>query len=194
MILGLVRSAPAFDIIQGTVAARDRQPTGGYIARGDTDALLTTEPEIWLKDAAAQEHHFRGHQFDNAREGHAVIIITKRGDGKVLRVRNLSAKTSIDSGELAPPKSGLVASTIGLAALLLVPAFIAWLAVAIGLREMLLGVGRNGEIDIGWHFRAFLIVLLSCCVFLALKIRAIKDATATTLSANIDAAIAKAIG
>lgn len=194
MISALDRPVPAFDIIQGTVTARDRQPTGGYIARGETQAVLSTEPEIWLKDDPGQEHHFRGHQFDNAREGHALIVIIKRKDGKVLRVRNLSAKTSFDSSDLAPLRigpSGFVWSTIGIAGLLLVPAFIAWLVVAIRIRETLFGIDRTGELDIGWHFRAFLILLLGVSAFLNVRMNAKRQATAKALSKTINAALAK---
>lgn len=192
MISALDRAAPAFDIVQGTVTARDRQPTVGHIARGDTHALLTTEPEIWILDAAAKEHHFKGHQFDNAREGHVLIVVRKRKDGKVLRVCNQSTMTSFDAGDLVAPRGGaggFIWSTIGLAGVLIVPTFIAWLAVVIGLREMLFGVGRNVEIDIGLHFRAFLALLLGGCAWLTVRMRASGQAAAKSLSADIDAAL-----
>ncbi len=125
---------------------------------------------------------------------HTVIVITKRKDGNILQVRNLSTKTSFDSSELAPLQigpSGFVWSTIGMAGLLAIPAFIAWLSVAIGVREALFGGDGAGAIDIGWHFRAFVVLLLGACAWLTVRMSTGRQSKAKRLAANIDVALAE---
>lgn len=187
-------SETEFDITHGTVVRRSREPTGGYIARGATQGVLYTEPEVWLADASGRDHHFRGHQFDNAGEGQTLIVVTKRSDRSVLRARNLSAGTTFDSGDLTPIQpgpGGFIMATLGMAGLLAIPAFIAWLALAIAVRQTLFGVERNVGIDVGWHFKTFIIVMLGVCAWLMHRINTKRQIRAKTLRSQIDATFAK---
>lgn len=184
----------AFDITHGIVTATDRRVTGGYVAQGASHASLYATAEVWLKDDAGREHHFRGNAVDNAREGHRLIVVTKRKNGSLLRVRNLSARTTFDSGDLAPIQLGpgsFIWGTIGMAGLLAIPAlfiFIAWLAIATSLH---VGPYMYGAIESGWHFRRFVALLLGFCAWLMIRMNTHRQTTAKTLAAQIDAAFAK---
>lgn len=187
----------AFAITHGLVTATGSRVTGGHIAQGDSHASLYATAEVWLKDDDGREHHFRGNAFDNAREGHRLIVVTTRKNSGLLRVRNLSAQTTFDSGDLAPLQMGtrnFFGETVGMACLLLIPAslaFVTCLTLATNVHEALFGPYRQNISDDGRYFKIFAALLLGSSAWLTGKMNTHRQVKAQTLAAQIDASLAK---
>lgn len=178
-------------ISAGTVKATDNRAVGGTIERGATHANVRMNPVVWLENKEGAELAFEGDCFANCRAGHELVIATRLSNGKILRVHNRATRSTIDCNDLVPLPSdlgNLVSGTVVIAIVGILPAMLAYVAVATFLRENILGRDR-GSFELGEHFPYILVLLFVSCVWLMKKFIARSQAKARALSDAVDEAV-----
>lgn len=182
---------PNIQITTGTVKATDTRATGGAIERGATHANIFVTPVVWLEDEAGVEHTFEGASFGGIRVGHKLVVVRKRSSGKIIRVYNQATRTTTDSNDLIPLKSGpnnLIFGTLMLTIIGILPAIIAYTAVVSFLRENILGRDSR-SFDLGSHFPYVAILLVAFCIWLMIQLIANSQAKTKALSDIVDDAV-----
>ncbi|MHA6266488.1 hypothetical protein ACXYMP_06445 [Aliiroseovarius sp. CAU 1755] len=180
-----------FQITVGTVKATDTRATGGTIERGATHANIHVTPVVWLEDEAGVEHTFEGASFGDIRVGHKLVVVHKRSSGKIIRVYNQATRTTTDSNDLIPMKSGpnnLIFGALMLTIIGMLPAIIAYTAVVSFLRENVLGRDPR-SFDLWSHFPYAAILLVAFCIWLMIRLIADSHAKAKALSDLVDEAV-----
>lgn len=180
-----------FHITAGTVKATDTRATGGTIERGATRANIHVTPVVWLEDEAGVEHTFEGASLGDIRVGHKLVVIRKRSSGKIIRVYNQATRTTTNSNDLVPLKSGpknLISGTLVLTIIGMLPASIAYTAIVSFLRENILGRDSR-SFDLGSHFSYVAILLVLFCIWLMNRLIANSHAKAKALSDLVDEAV-----
>lgn len=178
-------------ITTGIVTATGTHATGGTIMNGATQAHLRLTPVVWLEDEDGVSHSFEGASFAAVCEGHELVVVRKRSNAKVIRVYNQAALTAIDSADLIPLNAGpnnLLSGTLMLAILGILPAVLVYTAVAISLRETVLGRDPS-TFSLEAHFPFLTILLLAFCFWLMKKLIARSRAKAAALSALVNSAV-----
>lgn len=73
---------------------------------------VRSTPEIWLRDGAEREHHFRGDIFDSCREGHGLTVAFDAAGANLLAAANASTGRAYFADEAPRRSSGGVGQFI----------------------------------------------------------------------------------